>query len=139
MTASKYPKYIVLDTSVVLKWYLDETGSISSRNWRKQIKYGKTLGVIPEYLLFELSNVLLTKYKISLENVKLILSDINNLGLYTIKFSDLSLSLILSIADKYQIAIYDAIFIESAIMANCKLLTADKLLLNKLPGSTLAL
>ena len=50
----------VLDTSVTLAWYLDESFSSAARQWQKRLLDGKLSLIVPSLHYWEFGNVLRT-------------------------------------------------------------------------------
>ena len=63
---------IVIDASVVLKWFdlADEEGRELARRVYSDIVEGKVKAAAPEFLMVEVVNILIRKKKVSGENLK---------------------------------------------------------------------
>lgn len=128
MTVNNFPSDLVIDTSVALKWYLDENKSQSARKIYDNIKNGKIFAVAPEYILIEVTNVLLKHYKISVVEIIDVVNDLHNLGIEFIAQSVISFERLINTSSTHKLAIYDALFLECAHISGYKLITADSLL-----------
>ena len=128
MTVTKSRRY-VFDASVALKWYLPEDDSKEARQWYEAIKKGKIFALAPEFLLIECANALLKHHKLIKEDVTAIIDDLTNSGLELIPLSILRIDQIIALAERYNLTIYDAIYLELARFTDVKLITTDTSLL----------
>ncbi|MGM0368353.1 MAG: type II toxin-antitoxin system VapC family toxin [Actinomycetota bacterium] len=124
---SGYEEIIVLDTSVVVKWFFKE----KEKNVQKakailnEYLNQKIRIIVPELLLFELANVIKTRLKgDKISNQSAIIENVFNLGI--VYYVDKKI-LIDSIKTATIIngSVYDAIFLETARRFKGKLVTAD--------------
>ncbi len=130
---------IVIDASVVTKWYSEEENTDKAVQYKESHVKGDVELTAPTLLLYEVANALNCKPDFTEEDVK---DSINAL-------IDLSLSIkpptkevaekTISIARKYDISIYDASYMALAESLNVKLVTADEKLLEKVKKHPLLL
>ena len=129
---------IVVDASVVVKWYLDEKWREESIILRDDYIEGKVELIAPSIMPFEVLNAIrYSKRQIPMK----ILEDIaESLSLYNIKLYNLIRDYakkVSRISLEYNITIYDASYIALAIQERTLLYTADKKLINMLDGEIL--
>ena len=81
---------IVIDSSVVLKWYLDEEGKERALNILADILDRKISVILPKIIFFEVGNVLLYKKSYSEERVEKfrIILEKTLLNMYDFNFDD---------------------------------------------------
>lgn len=122
---------VVLDASVVLKWYLKENGSVAAEVWRKKHSSGKVRIYAPTLLCFEVVNALGTK-KIS---TKVTLAHIEAFLALDISFCDpsvLDTKYWVTLIKEMGISGYDASYIALAKQLSCSFVTADQKLFEKI-------
>lgn len=122
---------LVLDASVVIKWYLDEKLTQKALEYRQKHLDGKITLAAPSLLPYELVNALSTKTGINLEAVQEAIAAFYFTG---IKQFPLTKNLAQKTADlskKFKIPAYDAAYIALAQSLKCNLFTADKKLYQK--------
>ena len=129
---------IVIDASVVAKWYINEDWREKSILLRDDYIEGKVELIAPSIMPFEVLNAIrYSRRKISIKT----LEDIaESLSLYNIKLYNLIgdyAKNVSRISLKYNVSIYDASYIALAIQEKTLLYTADKKLINVLNGEIL--
>jgi len=123
---------IVLDASVILKWFLPEDKSSEAKFLREKHLKNEITICLPQLLVFEIANALVNKNELLLSDINLA---IEILFFTNPKFFDCVEELIqetAKIARKYKITVYDASYIALARALSCKFITADKKLFNKI-------
>jgi len=122
---------IILDTSVVLKWFVNEIGSETARGYLEDFIDGKHQFLFPALLFYELGN--------ACKKNSIPVSEIGKIMELMLKFSleveDIGLKEFRKIyqnASDYNLSFYDATFVTLMQKHNCKLVTADKKLFSKL-------
>ena len=135
----KFPNKLVVDTSVALKWYLNEDKSDKAQKLYQQIKFGECFVIAPEYILIEMSNVLLKRYKLPVKEINDIISDILSIGIEFIEQKIFNYQHLISYASKHKLSIYDTLFLETCFVSNFKLITADIILSKSCPEQTILL
>ena len=116
---------IVLDSSVIAKWFFKEEQREEAINLRKLHKNGKIVINAPKLLLFELGNIFLNK-KVFAE--KFFNESIDTLFSININFTEAKeiLDSTFNLASKYNLSFYDATYIALAKNLKCDFITADK-------------
>lgn len=116
---------VVLDTSVVAKWFLEEEGSDKATKIREEFLNGDTQIVICDLTLYELGNLL--KFKgFSPSEINSALGSLFDLGVDIVAPTKSMLGVAAKIAEKCDLTFYDASFIALAQELQFKLKTADK-------------
>lgn len=117
---------IVLDASVLLKWFIKESDSEIALQWKENLLQRNVNIVIPDLALYEIINVLRFKSAVTEEAIKTILPAIFDLGLEIITPSQQLLAEALHLSFATELSIYDCIYLALANELGTKLVTADK-------------
>ena len=127
---------MVIDTSVVAKWFVEEDERDKSILVRNQLLSGKISLVAPRLLIYEMGNVLTLNTNLNSKEISDALRSLVDIGLeiYVMGFDELEMAT--KISRKFNITFYDAVFASLAKILDTKLVTADKSLTRKLrePG-----
>ena len=124
---------IILDSSVIAKWFFPEEDSDIALGIKERFASGKLSITIPVLLYYEINNILRTGAKFARINSNDILKTYQSfLNLNFIAYSTADLLVkTLEIALKYDISSYDASYIALAEHLQIPFLTADQKLINK--------
>jgi len=117
----------IIDASVIVKWFLNEKDSDKALKIREDHILGKITLIVPELMFLEVTNAL--RYK-KLDQDKLSYTN-KSLWKYQFKIQNLNEDLLkkaTSIAIKYNITIYDSLYIALAQTHKTSMITADKAL-----------
>lgn len=117
---------VVLDSSVVVKWFLNETDSTKAKELVDKLLAGKIKIFVPEIILLELINSLSLGAKLSKEEIKTAISYFYNLNLIIVTLKRSLIEKTLEIATEFKIASYDAFFMAVADEKRIPLITADR-------------
>ena len=126
-------KKLVVDASVAVKWFAVERFFEKALELRDAYINGTLELIAPSLMLYEVANALRfhRKLKFSREDITNAIISIKSIHIVHepseldwIKAAELSL--------KFNITIYDAIYISVALNNNCKLVTSDERLYSKL-------
>ena len=123
---------IVVDSSVVLKWYIPEAKNEKARQYLASHVEGKDVLSAPSLLFFEVNNVLATKSAITASEGLKIMKSLHDLDLKIVNFSFDEFKNTLNLAKKFNISAYDSSYVSLAEKFRCRFVTADKKLYNKL-------
>ncbi len=125
---------VVIDASVVVKWFVEEEGSDKALEIRDKYVKGEIELMAPEIIMFEVLNALYYKQLFSESEMKEISEalDSYSLDLYSIEGEYAEKTI--EVAFENNITIYDAAYISLAIMKNTFMYTADEKLARKLKG-----
>lgn len=121
---------IVLDTSVLVKWFVNEHGSDSSRKIRSQQVAGKLVAHVSELALAELANALFSSGNLSKTDIANSVKAVMAINVAVHKISDVVLEAV-EIAWEKNLTVYDAIHLALADKLNAKLATFDNEILRK--------
>ena len=128
----------VLDASVVVKWFVEEEGkeialSIRDKFWRREIDI-----VVPDLLLYEISNALRYNPNLNEQDVKNAVDSIINMGIRILIPSGEILKKAIDMSFLYGISLYDAYYVALADELKIPFITADKKLFDKVKKFSLA-
>lgn len=129
-------KSIVVDASVAIQWFVPE---IYHKKAFLLLKNNFNL-IAPDLIYAEIGNVLWKKYRskeLSLIEADEILMRFKKIALEIIQSQDL-LDIAWKIAVEFQRSFYDSLYVALAQFEDCKLVTADKVLMNALSATHLA-
>ena len=116
-------KGLVLDTSVVVAWYLPEVFSESARSWQTRLLEGRIRLLVPSLHYWEFCNVLRT-YVSRAELEASLATEIYDLHLEAPL--EVVEKAVLEAALKYRATAYDAVFISLSEDLDLPLLTAER-------------
>lgn len=125
---------IVVDASIVVKWFLEEEFSNDALRLRNDYIRGIIVIAVPSLLEYEVLNALKYSGVYSLEELREIGIALNKYGFEVYELEGKLKELTIEIAVKNNIAIYDASYIALATRLNTILYTADKELTQKFPS-----
>lgn len=123
---------IVVDSSVILKWYIPEAKNEKARQYLTSHVEGKDVLSAPNLLFFEINNVLATKSAITAAEGLKIMKSLHDLDLKIVNFSFDDFKDALNLAKKFNISAYDSSYVVLAQKFRCDFVTADKKLYHKL-------
>lgn len=122
---------IVLDASVLIKWFIQEHDSEKALQFKEALLRGKADIILPDLALYEILNVLRFKSGVTEKAVKTVLPAIFNLGLEIITPSQRLLEEALHFSFATELSIYDSVYLALANELGAKLVTADKRLVRQ--------
>lgn len=122
----------VLDTSVIYKWYVEENGSEQALKILSDFIVGKIEISVPDLVLYELANALKFNPQITEKDIEDVIDNFINLNLNIVVATSGLLKNAVKISYKYDVTIYDAIYIALAGDLNFEFITADKKLFDKI-------
>ena len=122
---------LVLDSSVVIKWFSDEDGTDIALAVREGFINGKIEIVVPDLLLYEITNALRHNKSLEVKDVKEAADSIIKLGIDIVVPTKDVLDLAISFAFEHNITVYDAYFLSLASLLKFVCVTADEKLYNK--------
>ncbi len=115
----------VVDASVVVKWFLNEESSDKALSLLSLHGAGEIVLLIPDFCFLEVLNVLRYKRK----DAKFLIEINKTLGDYQLHVEKVDISLLEKaciLALKYNLTVYDAIYLALAHLYGTHLITADK-------------
>jgi len=127
---------VVLDSSIIVKWFLKELYSEEAIKVRNDYVQRKISIAVPSLLIYEVLNALRYSGVYSEEELKEICLALNKYGfeIYDIE-GDLK-SKVVEIAYRHNITVYEASYVALAMKLKTVLYTADDELLEKFPKIT---
>ena len=124
---------IVLDTSVVIKWYRQgEILADQALALRDVYLDGQVSLAVPALLAYELSNVLCFKQDVSTEAVQEAVRGLYHMRVEWVSPSSAQICRAIEIARTYQATVYDASFVALAEALDATFVTADARLVQQL-------
>ncbi len=116
----------VVDTSVAMAWYLDESFSPMARTWQERLLGGKVRLLVPSLHYWEFANVLRTLTVRRLLDTALA-TEIFDLHLDApLEVLDPDRRAVMSTALEYGATAYDAVFIALALANEAPLISAER-------------
>ena len=123
---------IVLDASVVVKWFVDEEGTDEALRVRKRYVEGEVEVIAPELILFETLNTLRYKRLFTESEVKRIAESLDAYGLNLYSLRGEYAAQAIGVAFENNITVYDAAYVSLAIHEGIQMYTADLELIRRL-------
>ena len=116
----------VLDTSVAIAWYLNESFSTAARVWQDRLLGGKIVLITPLLHYWEFANVLRTLVLRS-ELTERLAREIYQLHLEApLRTAEPDEKTVLDVALEYGATVYDAVYISLSLSRSIRLITAEK-------------
>lgn len=125
---------IILDASVVIKWFSEEEFTDKALEIRERIRMGEERVIVPDLLLYELANAL--KYNPSF--------DANDIGDALASIFDMDMDIVTPILDtlnsavtlafEHNLTVYDAFYVALAKETELTFITADRRLCERVRG-----
>ena len=128
---------VVVDASIIVKWFLEEEFSNKALQLRNDYIRGIIAIAVPSLLEYEVLNALKYSGVHSVEELKEIGIALNKYGFEVYELEGKLKELAIEIALKNNITIYDASYIALAKHLNTILYTADKELIQKFPNTAI--
>jgi len=128
------PLNMVIDASVMAKWFIDEKNSFDAQALMEQYINGEILLFSPSLIYFEVLNALKYSKIFDIESLNLIGQTIDDYGIERIAITRNIRSMMIKISVNYDLSIYDASYVAIALEMDMKLITADRKIKKKLPS-----
>ena len=116
---------IILDASVVVKWFSEEEYTEKALDIRERIRRGEERVIVPDLLLYELANALNYNPNFNVNDVSDALKSIFDMDLDIVTPLPEIINLAITIAFEYTITVYDAFYIALAKDLRFSFITAD--------------
>jgi predicted nucleic acid-binding protein len=123
--------FLVLDTSVILKWYKEEEYTEIAVKLKRDLVEGLNNVIVPDLILYEMANVLRLAEGFNEDLIKKSLESFIDLEVDIVIPTMEIIELAVKLSYDYKIAVYDAVFIALAKLVNGIFVTADKKLYEK--------
>ena len=125
---------VVIDASVMTKWYIQENLSDYAEKIREGYINGRITLLAPTLLPYEVLNALMYSNLFSNQELNIIGESLENYGISLIAITDNIRSTMVEIAKNHKISIYDASYIALAVENKIQFITADSKIRKKLPA-----
>ncbi|MFQ6123568.1 MAG: type II toxin-antitoxin system VapC family toxin [Candidatus Heimdallarchaeota archaeon] len=122
---------IVLDASVILKWFVEEEWSEIAANIKSEYSKGKFTIAVPSLVFYEVANVLRYKTEFGLKDVTVALTSLYALQFEIWGFENILARKTIELAYNYGITIFDAAYLGLAALKECRIYTVDEVLVKK--------
>lgn len=123
---------LILDASVVVKWFKKEADTENALKIREQFHRGEHEIIVPDLLLYEISNALRYDKKFSKEVIEKAINTLIEMDIIITIPSEELISEALKIALNLDMTVYDAVYISLANQTNGTFVTADEKLFEKI-------
>jgi len=123
----------LLDSSVIVKWFLDEPDSNRALDLQHRFLSGSLSLFYAQLSLYEVANALLYSREFEATEVVDATAALLALDMQQLGFEERALSNAIVMSGQYDIAIYDSYLVALAEMHQLVFLTADRKLLRRLP------
>lgn len=120
---------VILDASVIYKWFVDEEPqklTINARNFRKSFLEGKQEVAAPNILLYELANAFAFKANLSIKDIQKFWEKLTKYNIPVISPSIESFQKAIIFSKRFKVSVYDASYSILAKEKGCDLITADE-------------
>jgi predicted nucleic acid-binding protein len=124
---------IVIDASVVVKWFIEEADSDKARFLRERFIDGKVELFIPSLLYFEVMNALKYSKLFNPGELNAAGESLENYGFKVISIKNEIREQMIKVAIDHDMSIYDASYVGISITSGKILCTADEKIIRKLP------
>ena len=125
---------LVVDSSVVAKWYLVEEGSGAAISIRDEFATGKLDLAVPTLMFYEVVNALRFSGAFSGVELELAARSLGKYGFQAWRPRGRFLELATKMSFESGVTVYDASYVALAKMRGCKAVTEDRELLERFPG-----
>ncbi len=126
---------IVADASVIVKWYVNEIWSDKSIMLRDMFIDGSVEIHVPSLLFYEVLNALRYNKDFPVDLLKDVYESLISYGFTIYTPKERHIYNALEAVLKYEITIYDAVYLGLAAYLGTKLVTTDQKLIDKVKGS----
>ena len=125
---------IVIDASVVVKWFIQENDSDKALLLRDNFIDGKVELIIPALLYFEVLNALKYSQLFEPKELEAAGESLENYGFRVFKIKNEIRNYMIKVAIDYNLSIYDASYLGLSVGLEKKFCTADEKIIKKLPS-----
>lgn len=132
MERSSLKEELVLDSSVIIKWFCQEEGTDIALGIREDFIEGTKTITTPDLSMYEIANALRYNKTITKEEIEEAVNSLIDLGINIIVPTKNVMKSAIDIAFDANITLYDAFFVALAKELGFSLVTADKSLFEKI-------
>jgi len=122
---------MILDASAIIKWFTKEEKRDEALKYREMFLNDEIEIIVPDLILYEIGNALRYNPSFNNEDVKSAVRSLIDLGINIIIPTTEILDTAIDLAFKYNITLYDSVYLALAEILNDTLVTADKNLYEK--------
>ncbi len=122
-------KILVLDASVVIKWFSKEKNSEKAIEIRDRFVDGDVLIVCPDLIIYEVSNALRYAKALDKKDVKEAVESLYDLEIDIIVPTRDIIRKAIELAIDHDITVYDAVYVSLAELLDARLVTSDEKLI----------
>lgn len=126
MPSSRQPEGLVLDSSVVVKWYLQEEDSDKALEILRKVIDGEIAVLIPDLVFYEVANALISSGLYGADQISRYLEALAALDFVVADFDLNYLHAAVETSAECRMAIYDSYFVALADLESLRLVTADE-------------
>ena len=123
---------LVLDASVIVKWFCEEEYTDIALRLRDRFFVGELTIVVPELMFYEVSNAMRYNGVLSMSEKLGVIDDLFSIGFDVVTASEEILSGAMNSALETNTTIYDNIYLAVGRSKRCRLITADKVFRDKI-------
>jgi predicted nucleic acid-binding protein len=116
---------VVIDTSIVVKWYLPEDGSEEATRLREECERSGTAIMMPELVRAELANAMWSHRNLKPDEKRWAVSHFLDMPFDIMPMEPELIRRALDLAFELDATIYDCIYLALAVLAGTRLITAD--------------
>lgn len=117
---------IVLDTSVILKWYLDEEDSDKALYFRSEYLNNLIDITVPDLILYEVSNALKYNRDYIINDIKLVIESLFLSKINIVSPTVELISLAIEYANYFDVSIYDSTYLALSSLLDFQFITSDE-------------
>lgn len=117
---------LILDASVIIKWFSEEEYTDKSLKIREEIRSGDERGILPDLLLYEVANALRYSPRFNEDDVRDAIDSILDMGMDIVTPTSEIINSAINLAFTYNITVYDSFYVALAKELEIPLITADK-------------
>ena len=129
----RLPKSVLLDSSVVLKWFRkNEAWRDVALQIRKAYLEGHLVIYVPDLLIYEIANVLRYKPDMIPAQIKELVGSLFGMQIKIVQISSEVIGRAVDLACAYEITVYDAAFLAMAEQLRTDFISSDEKLTQKL-------
>ncbi len=128
----KQANHLVLDSSVIIKWFSQEEDTPKALKIRERFLKGSINIIVPDIQIYEIANALRYNKTFQESEVKEAIKSLIDIGLSVFVPTKEVIECAVELSFKFGISFYDAYFVALAKKLNIPLITADEKLYKKL-------
>jgi len=125
---------VVVDTSIVVKWYLPEKGSEEASRLRMEWERAGAPIMMPELVRAEFANAIWSHRQLKSEEEKRIVFQFLDMPFEIMPMESGLVQKALELAIEMDAMVYDCIYLALAVLADARLITADAQFARKAQG-----